>query len=235
MNEPPIVEPADEKRHRAAERYYWKRQLRLNHWLNWITGGAAFVALFGLVILFGQMLVMRGQLAEMQAEQRPWIAVSGIWHSRAEPLKIGAPFQYMIEFANVGVSPAQEISWTVKPRFIALRERSVDASQISGENICAAPLTQRLGDVIFPERERSIYQPSIGYIPPAFIGVPVTVTPGMIAGDTMLIVQGCIKYGTTGGEVGQTQFCYLIQPDARSPLGPGSVNSIECGKGNFAR
>ena len=90
------------------------RTSRVVQWLDGHNGLVSAVASVVIVVLTislafyagGQLTVMRGQLDEMRAEQRPWVGVDGV---HVEPLKAGQPIIASVRVKNVGRSPAFKI------------------------------------------------------------------------------------------------------------------------------
>jgi hypothetical protein len=78
---PSTQSAAEENQHRTDEKSYWKRQLRIAKWLNWITGAAAVVGLLGLVFLYkelGEMQTANKQTKiALHISERAYINIGG--------------------------------------------------------------------------------------------------------------------------------------------------------------
>lgn len=109
------IQPStSEEQHRAAEQDYWRRQLRLAKWMNWITGVAAIVGLGGLFVIWETLRVTQEQTrAEMtQAETaretlRARITMTEM--ERASDIAPNVPIYININWKNAGGSTAFDI------------------------------------------------------------------------------------------------------------------------------
>jgi hypothetical protein len=108
---PSAIQPASNNdNHQAAERSFWKRQIRVAKWLNRITGVAALTGLGGLAILYSTLVSTD---KAMQLDQRAWLGIEGIPVSAP----VGGNFSAVIAVKNSGKTPAVEFrkSGEVKP------------------------------------------------------------------------------------------------------------------------
>jgi hypothetical protein len=111
----------DDKQHNADERDFWKRQLRVAKWLNWITAGAAIVGLVGLYIVWRNLGVSRSaanaaeraltnQQAAFQADQRPYIVTDGMPQFVTVP-NVQTKTQANVILKDIGKTPATSAVW----------------------------------------------------------------------------------------------------------------------------
>jgi hypothetical protein len=99
---PVRIEPSPEDENRySAEQLYKARQLRTARTLNWITGFAAGVGLFGLAILYGQLDILKGQLDHTDKQfsmyHRPWVNI-------AIPVKVDGPLVFSESGAQIPIT-----------------------------------------------------------------------------------------------------------------------------------
>jgi hypothetical protein len=66
---------SEDEQHRAEERGFWKRQIRVGWWLNGITGVAAAIALAGIGVLLGQQRIMQRQLNDTEIQEAASISL----------------------------------------------------------------------------------------------------------------------------------------------------------------
>jgi hypothetical protein len=74
----------------------------------------AVTGVIGAIVFNGQLSVMRGQLAEMQAERRPWISIEVTRHSGIVWEERGARLSVFFQLKNVGKAPAMNIHFEAK-------------------------------------------------------------------------------------------------------------------------
>jgi hypothetical protein len=113
----------DDKQHNADERDFWKRQLRVAKWLNWITGGAAIVSFVGLYILWRNLGVSKSaadaaeralssQQAAFQTDQRPYVVTDGMPQFVTFP-NLKTKTQANVILKDIGKTPATNAVWFV--------------------------------------------------------------------------------------------------------------------------
>jgi hypothetical protein len=117
------IEPAaDENDRYSDQKLYWRRQLSLAFWLNWITGFAAIVGLAGLIYLYETLGATKeaadaakksADISEksFRADERPYITIYSI-NPKTGPLKTGDN-SIDLRILNSGRTPALNIENTV--------------------------------------------------------------------------------------------------------------------------
>jgi hypothetical protein len=223
---------AEETRHRAHERYFWRRQLRAAHCLNWITLIGAAVAFAGLVFVGASLLLTReavrdgaktANAASIQAQaamdaNRPWVKVtldSGDlkWLPFGPVLKTGV-MSPKVTITNVGHLPALNV------KEIALGYIELDGRETlkqAQDRTCAeitAKTEQRYsyGKILFPGDTVDGSETGIGGrvgfgISPSQIGYKVDSSTEKKT--FVLMVIGCVDYSFGPmSEHHQTFFAY---------------------------
>jgi hypothetical protein len=89
------------------QKRYWKRQIRISKWLNWITIGGGIIAVGALIAVYAQLQMMKTSL---HVSERAWITVKGI--TIANPLAEGEAATIIAGFENSGHSPALQMTVT---------------------------------------------------------------------------------------------------------------------------
>jgi hypothetical protein len=153
---------------------------------------AAVVAIVGILILCGTLLVTRAQTTNAQKElelsERPWVFVKNICPT-GEGLtygKWGARFNFQLVLANIGHSPAAA-TWIYLEAYKPTTGQKIDS--IAAQRRVCAPVKKRISDAhglgytLFPGQEKSLYWDV--YIPPNAL------IPNFIGPQTMV---GCVDY-----------------------------------------
>jgi hypothetical protein len=190
-----------------------------------------------------QWYILSGTLIEMQEEQRAWIAPIGIWHDRQKTFIVGDAISYVLEFKNVGKSPASNLKWHVENDFFPIQDHKLDIRSIdfSQDDMCREINQWIETGMVFPDTNRPIYESGVGYLPPA---IPlqsdtindrwkVKVTQKMVDGIEVFYVRGCVKYYPMN-IAGKSAFCFFVVPYIGADGSKGNVTSIECRDGNCA-
>jgi len=204
------------------------------------------IGLFTIVIAIvgiAQWCILSGTLTEMREEQRAWIAPLGIWHNRQKPFVIGDAISYVLEFKNVGKSPASNLKWHIENDFFFIPNHILDipTTVFSQDDMCGKTNQSVEIGVVFPDTNRPIYESGVGYLPPAIQlqsdtiedRRKVKVTQKMLDGTEVFYVRGCLTYSTMN-IVGKSSFCFFVQPYKGADGSQGNVTSIECRNGNSA-
>jgi hypothetical protein len=103
---------SEEEQHRAAERDYWKRQLRLAKWMNWVTGVASVAGIIGLAFIYGTLKATQDQTqAAIDAlhSQRPYMSLGkadGVIAKYQPPVGEREKGTIELYFLNTGTAPA---------------------------------------------------------------------------------------------------------------------------------
>jgi hypothetical protein len=154
--------PTAEEHHRAAERHYWKRQIRVGRWYNGITLLAALVGIIGLFFVYrGLVATRRAADAANEANRitrehnvitsRPWIppnlVVSEITFDENSQANIIVDFN----FKNTGLTPATNVwpDMTVNVDWQHPLEYAKIQHDLCSENRNASTL----GNTVFPGQE----------------------------------------------------------------------------------
>ncbi len=98
----------EEQEHRAHERGFWERQIRVANRLNWITAGGAIVALVGLGFVYWSIISADNATTEAN---RAWV---GIYRADHGPLNITKPMHIQLTLVNTGREPALRGNWGIK-------------------------------------------------------------------------------------------------------------------------
>jgi hypothetical protein len=157
----------------------------------WCDADGVILAIAAAIVGSLQYCTMQGQLNEMIAEQRAFIAVPGIWHDRQQPFVEGDAVTYALEFTNIGKTPASGLKWHIENGYLPTPNHrlAVPEMAFSEDDMCIAPFDAGQS-LIFPDPNRSTYQVGIGYVPPALIlqsdsltsGPKIKVSRGMLDG-----------------------------------------------------
>src|SRR5688500_16815367 len=108
INPPMTQQHSDNQSWDNKQKGFWERQITLAKFLNWITAGAAIVALGGLIILYKQIEIAREQIEvakkqieiaqeQLRVAHRPWVAL-------AELPKVVEPLIFNARGARIGFS-----------------------------------------------------------------------------------------------------------------------------------
>jgi hypothetical protein len=111
FNSPAGAPMIQEVEHRATERRFWDRQIRVAKCLNWITFLSALVALFGLGFVYLGLIETKraGDIARetLIASNRAWLApVDAIIDGQIQK---DQPINTAIVFENTGKGPALDV------------------------------------------------------------------------------------------------------------------------------
>jgi hypothetical protein len=237
------VQPhAQEEQHRAAERSYWRRELHIMGWLNWITAIAVVGGIVSLIYIKQTLdaTSIAANAARIQAEvamrqvelsERPWITADA---TLSQPLNSrGGWVKLDVSLKNVGRSVAWDVRIRVK---IVLYHWSKaikldwDPNEIEhdGAELCEDLRRSRLveggGLVLFPDQQGSIQsQTGLG-------GNEVKERAFTNPPDTNIyidpIVVGCVAYQPTFSSTSRvTGFMFHIS-STRHPEGYVPVDDI---------
>lgn len=142
---------APEDRHRAAERSFWERQIRVSKWLNGITLFAGAVAVGGLFALYWS--ITDAEDATVRAN-RAWIMadhVSAIPGMNAEKMKT---IQAWFEITNIGKEPASDVRTFIRPFWLTPIKNdnsiNMDIQQYSVNDTCEYTSKQGSLGVVWP-------------------------------------------------------------------------------------
>jgi hypothetical protein len=198
--EPSIIElhPAEE-RHRAAERSFWERQIRVAKGLNWITLFAGIVAVGGLVALYRS--ITDAEDATIRAN-RAWLMadhVSIIPGTNAERMKT---IQAWFEITNIGKEPASDVRTYIKPFWLTPVKNGnsidMDMQKYNANDTCEYTSKQGSLGVVWPRP-----------IPVGEQGPIVVADPGFENGSMYYGFQGCVSYYTFS-TLHYTRFCEVL-------------------------
>jgi hypothetical protein len=191
------------------ERNFWNRQIKVAELLNLVTFVAAIAAVLGLVFV-GRGL-QESRYATI-ASNRAWLAPIGV--SVRQPIKSGAAIRYLIQYKNVGKSPATNMTWFTDQGVVDIPSYSLveDGHQIiNGDDIhianyiCqdAAPVTH--GDIVYPEQQAPDLRSQSSYY-----GInKVVANDDIVNAKKMFFVRGCVAYKTIG-IIGLSSYCFVM-------------------------
>lgn len=223
---PTTPPPTPDEEHRAKERAFWERQLRIAEGLNRITFGAAAVGVVGLVVFFCQLAAM--QQANRDA-QKSFIDGNRGWISpfAAQPtIDRVSVMGFSITFSNVGKSPAQYLNWSTKTDTI-LPPPGLDwsKSSMSRNSTCDGLLPDHTkGGVIYPSVPGQVpWTRQVASDP------PIALDNDIKSGKRLTFVEGCVAYETMG-IVGRSGFCFAFQP-MTSEKGVIKGEALQCSTG----
>ncbi len=199
---PVRIEPSaeDDKKY-ADDQQYKERQINIAKWLNWITAGAAAIALAGLVYLNGQLEITKRQLKL----ERPWVSTVGndLAFDKVDFHLRGVGFKLQ----NGGRSPATHtqtrLAFAVGPA-----PGVVTQDTIPRNSSCdIVPDLKSGGNVVLPNAQPAVVQL---LVPPEI----VRQLDVIYTGTRGLYLIGCIYYTDSGG----TEW---HRTDITETLGPG--------------
>lgn len=197
-----------EVRHQAHERHFWRRQLRIARWLNYITAVGAVGAVLGLFFVGIGLQISSKQLHEMRAgniaSQRGWLKIEAVDVYRGPGdfglifNRDGALLPITITIRNVGNSPAIKVSlhaWIVfdKPGWNFLGDDGDCSIVRAGEF--------GIGPTIFPADTYNVQEFGAGT---SWNNVPSAVSS--------MDLRGCIDYTFTSDAAihHQTPFDFIV-------------------------
>ena len=183
---PPEIKPStNEEQHRAAERDYWRRELRVMWWLNWITLVAVVGGIISLIYIKRTLDATRTQAAiamrQMELSERPWVTAEV---ALTRPFNTNDEVGIEVSVKNVGRSVALDVGVRAQivydPLFSAIENRTItfpspDPSEIDVEReiLCGERFrrTERSAVieygqsplVLFPEQGGAIQAVARGY------------------------------------------------------------------------
>jgi hypothetical protein len=203
--------PAD-KEQQAAERDYWRKQIRLSKWMNGITAAAAITAIFGLYLVYLSIV----------SANRAWLAPENFSFSDFSPNR---NIKISMVSDNVGKEPAlNPIFSNMDFGFVYPKNMKMLAApgelQIPEKDMCATVQTSP-GNVIFPGEKYS-YERYITGLDPAKV-------TDVDEGRAVFYYRDCVKYKTFGREH-KTSFCFYVYPNLMNQ----SLETVHCPIGNEA-
>lgn len=224
MPEDFLIGPSNaEHRHYRAEQRYWKRQIRIALWLNWITVAGACVAIFALIGLV--VSIRHADQGNIDAN-RGWIAPYALIPTGKSE---SGNMTFEIQFANVGKSPAIGMNWKtgggirkIPPHF--------DLGQIKFDR-------NGMCDGLNPIDEGPFTFPSSPGQEPYRRGVDGGKDipfDEAIGADRVVYVRGCVTYKTMD-VIGKTAFCWILEPIVPDKTNFAKGNSAFCESGSFAK
>lgn len=243
-----VSAPADpqtaEEHHRAAERHYWKRQIRVGVWLNRITAIAALVGIIGLAFVYKGLVATRraADAASTQAAasieanritqelniiaRRPWIppniVVSDITFSQNGQADIIIDFT----FKNTGLTPATDV-WPDITTDIDW-QHPLEYTKLQRDSCVVNRNSPMPGDTVFPGQE--VLYHLIALISAKDIKkLPIGDDGRQVFIPTII---GCINYRfALTNDIGQSGFIYRV--GRYDPTRPNSWSPFYVQKGNI--
>jgi hypothetical protein len=184
---------------------------------KWEIGSLISAAVVGLIAIFvsnsdaaDQRKTMGQQLDVMQADQRAWVAP--VVAVLDEPISVGKPIKYGIQFQNTGKQPG--LDGNILLEFSGFIEAPTEGKTWF-DNVPRIPNTvcQRTPTIpgylaIYPTYNSSpmSHFTSAG---------PIDLQP-IIDGKRSFFVQGCYTYKTVG-KPHSSAFCFFLEPDTNKP------------------
>ncbi|HEY2051143.1 MAG TPA: hypothetical protein VGH03_17525 [Caulobacteraceae bacterium] len=206
---PTIIQPsAEERRHRAHERLFWRRQIRISTGLNYLTGIAGVVGVVGLFFVANTLI--ETQKATEEAN-RAWLTVDHLeWH--IPPNKVGDTMDIYTRYRNIGKEPAMDTRFYGEFfQFYPMRETDgkfdLRHQPVPPNTTCNDPSEELpLGAVWFDQSQT--YGSG---------GKQSTADPGLFMMREWYGYHGCFEYRTFG-KVHYTRFCYVLEPEPGKPI-----------------
>ena len=216
-SQPPVAQPSpEERRHRAHERLYWRKQLRVSQCLNILTGAAGSVALIGLAFVYKG--VVDNEDATARAN-RAWIAIDNPQFIRF-PNVPGDEMDAYINFVNVGREPASNVKnrnefFWFTPEFESKNVIEMNKQILPSNNTCTDIKDGGAMGTVWAGKA----QPYSGN------GVPVRVDIDFFTGRKWYGYHGCFAYETFG-KIHHTSYCRIFE--ANPPLPPAQWRWALC-------
>jgi hypothetical protein len=224
---------AQKERYHAAERNFWRRQIRVARWLNVITLIAAIIAIGSVFVLIWSLLDARKATVEAN---RAWVAPRSVYLRRTLVLNDHPGFR--VAYDNIGREPALHTNlwWRViivdadvLMRSLTQSELREKAFDIAGENpACAGHTISKGAEIIWPSQQPETY--SASYIEQA--NDPI-ITQDVIDGRAAVVVEGCFFYETFH-EVHHSAFCFWLRQVPPSNMLTTTTAGVICPLGNGA-
>jgi hypothetical protein len=215
--------PSPEEQHRSYERNYWGRQIGVAIGLNWISGIAAVVGIFGLILVVCGLRESRRATVEAN---RAWLAP--VWNqlSFEQPNLI-----FNIKLVNFGREPAVDVGQsTATHEFVDVsNNEALEKIRWPDVDSCIGVRTKPHGMVVYPLQTDSPDNPTFQF------NIPITADPKLAAdligfknGTRGILLVGCFAY-LTFGEPRHSQFCFLERK-----LVDGTYRATACKSGAYA-
>jgi hypothetical protein len=220
----------DEAKHQYASdeqrKFIWERR-RL-----WLDVSGIVVAAAAATFLLMQQHAMRGQLEEMQSEQRPWIGttarpegaitISGQW---IHP-------EILIPIKNFGHSPAFHVSSQTEA--MGFEEAAKDYANVKGPKAMVCVLSEAAAITADKVPEEPDYGFAIFPEIPSRIGnrvlTPITYS---FPTEQQLAVIGCIAYTDqlhqSGTPIHHTWFCFMSNDPIKNFITDGAIHLERAG------
>ena len=184
----------------------WEWIKRDSTFTNWcivvFTGVLAAVSIY-------QFVVIRGQLAEMRRDQRPWIRME-IDFATIKPLDANIGTLSMI---NIGKTPAKSINGQIAVQIVKNGEEPQLNSSRAGESLSAGAVFPNAQPINLPVIRMSFPFEDIAFQGP-MEDIPTRVSPisqaefnEFINARTFFVVYGVINYSDFSGVAHWTKFC----------------------------
>ncbi len=205
---PDSIDPeAEEAKHRAAERRFWERQIRLAKWLNWITGAGAAAGIAGLVILYFTLKAADDATVEAnRAWIKPFAPEIG-WDQNSS--RLPGIFSVAFPYINNGKSPAFEIREYHEPFKVSVKSGEIPytVKNVPPNTTCEKTNNDLAG-------QAGVSWPLI----PDFTGryifgrSSITIGDDFSNGQNLFGLQGCYKYRTFK-QIRYSRYCYILVPN----------------------
>jgi hypothetical protein len=201
--------PTPNEQHQAKEELFWDRQIETAKGLNYITLGAAAVAILGL--FFINRSIQHTDQGNIDAN-RGWIAMD----SMAATGEIGGDknIDLQIYFLNVGRSPALKLGsyfWFDSTPNV---DKSESVALVIGPNHTCDSAT------ILPDGPTIFQNPKPEWISTTFPRKSIPIAT--LSNDRALYVQGCLIYETMH-ETHHTWFCFLAYRNGKFATASATV------------
>jgi hypothetical protein len=218
---------ASDEQHKAAERVYWERQLRVGKWLNRITAGAAVVAIVGL--LFVWLGLEETKRATIEAN-RAWLSPVHFKFERPLEDKDGPLIQVL--FQNIGRDPAMNLKtaahWEPVNLIKPMPKPEAFPEIVGGWEAMSATIKKdcwnnepEIGNVaIIPTNNLASSFTASNPSP-----IP-NLDPIVKDHTQILVVKGCMTY-TSFEQTRHTSFCHYLRGEA-------TLEFASCRGGNFS-
>lgn len=197
---------SEESRHNSKERRFWKRQVRISYWLNWITFFAGVVAWIGLGFLYKSIVDAENATA---FANRAWLLVDGPTALIGNSGTVET-IEEQINITNIGKEPAADVRNYLRPFWLipVTHPRLEGGTDIDMRE--QVYKTNDTCDYVDSGGDMGTLWPRVApYV--ANEAGPKRVDPGFDGGTVFYGFQACVRY-TTFSEPHYTRVCYVFTP-----------------------
>ena len=198
---------AEMQHHNAAEVIVWRRQIRANWWLNWITLAAAIIAIGTVMVLIYTLIDARKATVEAN---RAWVAPRTAFLRRALVLNDHPAFR--IVYDNVGKEPALNLSMLSQVIIVdaaalirSLGQPNYSDVAMQENSTCAHDTIHQGAEIIWPSSRPEGYSNSSM----ENSDDPV-ITQEVLDGRQAIVIKGCFLYETFH-EIHRSAFCFFFR------------------------